>query len=154
MGVELFVIDDGWFHGRNDDTAGLGDWWPDERKFPNGLDPLITRVQTLGMDFGLWIEPEMVSPNSDLYRTHPDWVLHFPTRARTTSRNQLILNMAQPDVQKYLIAQIDRLLSAHNIVFVKWDMNRAVSEPGWSSAPGGLHPADQTTMHGCSSQLV
>lgn len=136
LGVELFVLDDGWFHGRNDDTAALGDWWPDEQKFPHGLTPLIERVNALGMEFGLWIEPEMVSPNSKLGRAHPDWVLHFPGRARTESRNQLILNMARPDVQAYLIEQFDRLLSNHKIAFIKWDMNRAVSEPGWPDAPG------------------
>jgi len=136
MGGELFVMDDGWFHGRDDDTAGLGDWWPDERKFPNGLAPLIERVNALGMDFGLWIEPEMVNPNSELYRAHPDWVIHFPTRTRTEARNQLVLNFARPDVQDYIIDQIDRLLAEHNIVFVKWDMNRNVSEPGWPGAPG------------------
>jgi alpha-galactosidase len=136
MGVELFVLDDGWFHGRNDDTAGLGDWWPDERKFPHGLGPLIERVNALGMEFGLWIEPEMVNPNSELYRAHPDWVIHFPTRARTESRNQLILNFARLDVQEYIIGQIDRLLSENNIAFIKWDMNRNVSEPGWPDAPG------------------
>jgi alpha-galactosidase len=136
LGVELFVLDDGWFTGRSDDTAALGDWQPDPLKFPNGLNPLIERVNALGMDFGLWIEPEMVSPNSDLYRAHPDWVLHFPTRARTESRNQLILNMARPDVQDYLITQFDQLLSAHKIRFIKWDMNRNVSEPGWPEASG------------------
>ncbi len=136
MGIELFVMDDGWFHGRDDDTAGLGDWWPDERKFPNGLKNLIGRVNGLGMDFGLWIEPEMVNPNSELYRAHPDWVIHFPTRTRTTGRDQLILNFARTDVQEYIIGQIDRLLSENNIVFIKWDMNRNVSEPGWSDAPG------------------
>ncbi len=136
MGVELFVMDDGWFHGRNDDTAGLGDWWPDERKFPNGLGSLIGRVNALGMDFGLWIEPEMVNPDSDLYRAHPDWVIHFPTRTRTTGRNQLILNFARTDVQDYIIGQIDRLLAENTIAFIKWDMNRNVSEPGWSDAPG------------------
>jgi alpha-galactosidase len=136
MGVELFVMDDGWFHGRNDDTAGLGDWRPDERKFPQGLTPLIERVNALGMEFGLWIEPEMVNPNSELYRAHPDWVIHFPTRDRTTARNQIILNIARPDVQAHLIEQIDRLLTMHNIAFIKWDMNRAVSEPGWPEAPG------------------
>src|SRR5262249_40526612 len=136
MGVELFVLDDGWFHGRDNDTAALGDWWPDERKFPNGLQPLIARVNALGMDFGLWIEPEMVNPNSELYRAHPDWALYFPTRPRTEARNQLILNFARPDVQDYIIEQIDRLLAAHNIAFIKWDMNRNVSEPGWPDAPG------------------
>jgi alpha-galactosidase len=136
MGVELFVMDDGWFHGRNDDTAGLGDWWPDERKFPNGLSPLIARVNALGMDFGLWVEPEMVNPNSELYRAHPDWVLHFPGRQRTLARDQLILNLGREDVQQYLIGQLDRLLSENNIAFIKWDMNRNVSEPGWRDAPG------------------
>ncbi len=136
MGVELFVMDDGWFHGREMDNAGLGDWWPDARKFPRGLTPLIEKVNALGMDFGLWIEPEMVNPDSDLYRQHPDWVIHFPTRPRTESRNQLILNFARTDVQDYIIGQIDKLLSDHNIAFIKWDMNRNVSEPGWPDAPG------------------
>jgi alpha-galactosidase len=136
MGIELFVLDDGWFHGRNDDTAGLGDWWPDAKKFPHGLAPLIQQVNAMGMDFGLWIEPEMVNPDSDLYRAHPDWVIHFPTRARTESRNQLILNFGRPDVQNYIIKHIDRLLGENNISFIKWDMNRNVSEPGWPDAPG------------------
>lgn len=136
MGVELFVMDDGWFHGRTLDNAGLGDWWPDKQKFPQGLTPLIQGVNALGMDFGLWLEPEMVNPDSDLYRAHPDWVLHFPTRARTEGRNQLILNIARPDVQDYLISLIDRLLSEHTITFIKWDMNRNVSEPGWPEAEG------------------
>lgn len=136
MGVELFVMDDGWFHGRSDDRAGLGDWWPDEKKFPRGLKPLIERVNSLGMDFGLWIEPEMVNPDSDLYRAHPGWVIHFPGRARTEARNQLILNFARPDVQAYIIEKLDRLLTENNIRFIKWDMNRNVSEAGWPDAPG------------------
>jgi len=136
MGVELFVMDDGWFHGRDDDHAGLGDWRPDARKFPRGLAPLIARVNGLGMRFGLWVEPEMVNPDSDLYRAHPDWVLYFPTRARTEARNQLILNLARPEVQDYLIDALDRLLAEHDIAFVKWDMNRNASEPGWPDAPG------------------
>jgi alpha-galactosidase len=136
MGTELFVMDDGWFHGRDTDNAGLGDWWPDERKFPNGLGPLVERVNALGMDFGLWVEPEMVNPNSELYRAHPDWVLHFPGRKRNTGRDQLILNFARADVQNYIIEKLDRLLSDHNILFIKWDMNRNASEPGWPDAPG------------------
>ncbi|CAG0927386.1 alpha-galactosidase [Thermoflexales bacterium] len=136
LGVELFVMDDGWFHGRNWDNAGLGDWWPDENKFPNGLHGLIEKVNDLGMDFGLWIEPEMVNPDSELYRAHPDWVIHFPTRQRTELRNQLILNLARPDVQDYLITTLAQLLSENNITFIKWDMNRNVSEPGWPGAPG------------------
>lgn len=136
MGAELFVMDDGWFHGRNHDRAGLGDWWPDKVKFPDGLRPLIERVNSLGMQFGLWIEPEMVNPDSDLYRAHPDWVIHFPRRPRTEGRNQLILNFGRPDVQEYIIDQIDRLLAENSIAFIKWDMNRNASEPGWPDAPG------------------
>ncbi|HEY8742073.1 MAG TPA: alpha-galactosidase [Chloroflexota bacterium] len=97
---------------------------------------MIQRVNALGMAFGLWVEPEMVNPNSDLYRAHPDWVIHFPSRARTEARHQLILNLGRPDVQEYLIGLLDRLLAEHNIAFIKWDMNRNVSEPGWPEAPG------------------
>lgn len=136
LGVELFVMDDGWFHGRKDDEAGLGDWWPDTKKFPNGLKPLIDKVQALGMTFGLWVEPEMVNPDSDLYRAHPDWVIHFPTRKRTVARNQLILNFARTDVQDYILDKLDKLLAENAIAFIKWDMNRNVSEPGWPNAPG------------------
>jgi len=136
LGVELFVMDDGWFHGRDHDRAGLGDWWPDAKKFPDGLSPLVKRVNDLGMDFGLWVEPEMVNPDSDLYRQHPDWVIHFANRERSEGRNQLILNLARADVQDYLIDHLDRLLSENNIAFIKWDMNRNVSEPGWPSYAG------------------
>jgi alpha-galactosidase len=136
LGVELFVMDDGWFHGRNLDNAGLGDWWPDEKKFPDGLKPLVDRVNALGMDFGIWIEPEMVNPDSDLYRAHPDWVLHFANRERVTGRGQLILNLARKDVQDYLIEKLDKVLSDNPIKFIKWDMNRTVSEPGWPDYEG------------------
>jgi alpha-galactosidase len=106
------------------------------KKFPDGLTPLIDRVNALGMDFGLWVEPEMVNPDSTLYRQHPDWVIHFPNRERTEARNQLILNFARPAVQDYILGLLDRLLSEHNISFIKWDMNRNVSEPGWPTAEG------------------
>jgi alpha-galactosidase len=135
MGVELFVLDDGWFGERHTDLAGLGDWEPNTKKFPHGLTPLIEKVNALGMDFGIWVEPEMVNPDSELYRTHPDWVYHFANRPRTTSRNQLILNIARPDVQQHLFEALDRLLSGNNIKYLKWDYNRAVSEPGWPEAP-------------------
>lgn len=148
MGVELFVMDDGWFHGRNDDTAGLGDWWPDKHKFPDGLHGLVERVNALGMDFGLWLEPEMVNPDSDLYRAHPDWIIHFPTRTSSLGRNQLILNMGCPDVQDYLINQIDQLLTEYNICFIKWDMNRNASEPGWPDAPGDQRELWVRYVHG------
>lgn len=136
MGVEVFVVDDGWFHRREDDRAALGDWWADERKFPAGLGPLVERVNALGMDFGLWIEPEGINPESELYRARPDWIIRFQGREPTLARNQLILNLARGDVQDHLIERFDRLLGDHNIAYVKWDMNRNVSEPGWPEAPG------------------
>jgi alpha-galactosidase len=137
LGVELFVIDDGWFGQRKNDRAGLGDWYVNRDKFPDGLDPLIHCVNALGMDFGLWIEPEMVNPDSDLYRAHPDWVYHFPNRPRSEVRNQLVLNMARSDVQAYIFKALDDLLTEHNIKFIKWDHNRSYSEPGWPDAPAG-----------------
>lgn len=136
IGVELFVMDDGWFGQRNDDKAGLGDWTVNPQKFPNGLKPLISYVNSLGMDFGLWVEPEMVNPNSDLYRQHPDWVINFPGRPRSEGRNQLVLNMARDDVREHIFSVLDRLLSENNINFIKWDMNRHFSEPGWPEVPG------------------
>jgi alpha-galactosidase len=135
IGVERFVMDDGWFGARNDDHAGLGDWVVNRQKFPNGLQPLIKYVNGLGMDFGLWFEPEMVNPNSDLYRAHPDWAMHFTDRPRTEARNQLVLNMARDDVKEYIFAALDKVLSENNIKFIKWDMNRHFSEPGWPEAP-------------------
>jgi alpha-galactosidase len=131
LGVEVFVLDDGWFGARNNDHAGLGDWTVNREKFPHGLNPLIERVNALGMRFGLWIEPEMVNPDSDLYRTNPDWVYHFRNRSRTEGRNQLVLNLARADVRDWLLATLDALLSEHRIEFIKWDMNRSFSEPGW-----------------------
>ena len=135
MGVELFVIDDGWFKGRKDDHAALGDWTVDKIKFPNGLQPMIKKINDMGMDFGIWIEPEMVNPNSDLYRKHPDWVFNFPNRTRHEGRNQLTLNLAREDVYQYLLKSFTTLLSENNIRFIKWDHNRTLSEPGWPDAP-------------------
>jgi len=135
IGVELFVIDDGWFAGRKDDRAGLGDWWADAAKFPNGLNSLIKKINDLGMDFGIWVEPEMVNPNSELYKKHPDWVFHFPNRKLNEWRHQLTLNLAREDVYQYLLQMMTRLLKNHNIKFVKWDRNRGLSEPGWPAAP-------------------
>lgn len=131
IGIERFVVDDGWFGGRADDRAGLGDWYVNPAKFPHGLKPLIDKVHSLNMDFGLWIEPEMVNPNSDLYRKHPDWVLNFPGRPRSEARNQLVLNLARPDVREYVFNFIDKLLNENDITFLKWDYNRNWSEPGW-----------------------
>jgi alpha-galactosidase len=134
IGVELFVMDDGWFGQRNDDHAGLGDWTVNPRKFPNGLKGLIDYVNHLGMKCGLWVEPEMVNPNSDLYRAHPDWAMHFNDRPRSEERNQLILNMARDDVREHIFAVLDKLVSENHIEFLKWDMNRNFGEPGWPEA--------------------
>jgi len=134
LGVERFVIDDGWFGTRNTDHAGLGDWQVNRTKFPHGLKPVIDRVHTLGMDFGLWVEPEMVNQDSDLYRNHPDWVMSFPNRQRTEGRNQLVLNLAREDVKDFVFDTLDHLVNDNDIAFLKWDYNRNWSEPGWESA--------------------
>jgi alpha-galactosidase len=133
LGIERFVMDDGWFGQRKDDHAGLGDWYVNPQKFPNGLKPLIDKVHSLGMDFGLWVEPEMVNPESDLYRKHPDWVLNFAGRPRSESRNQLVLNLARQDARDYVFEFLDNLLSTNDIAFLKWDYNRNWSEPGWDA---------------------
>ncbi|QHS51355.1 alpha-galactosidase [Edaphobacter sp. 12200R-103] len=135
LGVERFVMDDGWFGERKNDHAGLGDWYVNPQKFPHGLKPLIDKVHSLHMDFGLWVEPEMVNPDSDLYRKHPDWVLNFPGRPRTEGRNQLVLNLARPDVHDYVLQWLDKLLRDNDISFLKWDYNRNWAEPGWPSVP-------------------
>src|SRR5580698_8209372 len=135
LGVELFVMDDGWFGKRNNDHAGLGDWTVNPQKFPQGLKGLIHYVNSLGMDFGLWVEPEMVNPDSDLYRAHPDWVVHFPDRPRSELRNQMVLNLARNDVKDYIFGFLDKLATENNIKYFKWDMNRPLSEPGWEDEP-------------------
>jgi alpha-galactosidase len=135
IGVERFVMDDGWFGQRNNDRAGLGDWYVNRQKFPHGLKPLIDKVHSLGMEFGLWVEPEMVNPDSDLYRAHPDWVLNFPGRPRSEGRNQLVLNLARPDVRAYVLGALEKLLDENQIDFLKWDYNRNWSEPGWPAVP-------------------
>jgi alpha-galactosidase len=142
LGVELFVVDDGWFGKRNNDRAGLGDWYVNPQKFPNGLNSLIDYVNQLGMDFGLWVEPEMVNPDSDLYRAHPDWVMNFPGRPRSELRNQLVLNLARDDVKEYIFGVLDKLATQYKIRYFKWDMNRTFSEPGW---PEQI-PADQRKL--------
>ena len=143
LGVDRFVMDDGWFGQRKDDHAGLGDWYVNQQKFPHGLKPLIDKVHALGMDFGLWVEPEMVNPDSDLYRKHPDWVLNFPGRPRSEQRNQLVLNLARPDVRAYVLSFLDKLVTENDIAFLKWDYNRNWSEPGWDQ----LAPAEQKKVY-------
>ncbi len=124
LGVERFVLDDGWFAGRRDDRTSLGDWRPDPLLFPSGLGPLIEQVHKRGMDFGLWVEPEMVSPDSDLYRAHPDWCLHSPCGDRPTQRHQLVLDLTIAEAADHLFDSIDRLLRNQPIAYLKWDHNR------------------------------
>ena len=134
VGVELFVIDDGWFAKRDNDRCSLGDWYPSPTKFPKGLNPLIKKVNDLGMDFGIWLEPEMVSPDSDLYRAHPDWVFRFENRECSQYRHQLVLNLARDVVKEFAYKTMHDLLKNHNIKYFKLDNNRYISEPGWTSA--------------------
>lgn len=144
MGVELFVVDDGWFGRRTGDRSGLGDWTPNPDRFPEGLGPLAAEVHALGMQFGIWVEPEMVNEDSDLYRAHPDWVQHRPGRTRTRFRNQLVLNLAREDVRAYLWEQLDTLLSGAPVDYVKWDFNRCFTDAGW---PGEPYPQRLWTEH-------
>lgn len=152
MGVELFCVDDGWFGGRRFQDAGLGDWVVSPAVFPDGLQPLITEVRALGMRFGLWVEPEMVNPDSDLYRAHPDWVLHFPGRPRTLARDQLILDFGREEVVEYLFAALHALLETYEIAFLKWDMNRAATEPG-SVAGKGIWRAHAAGVYALMDRL-
>ncbi|MFZ1737886.1 alpha-galactosidase [Sphingorhabdus sp.] len=130
LGIERFVLDDGWFHCRDDDSSSLGDWWPDARKYPNGLKPLTDHVTGLGMEFGLWIEPEMVNPDSELYRAHPEWALGVSGRAAVTARNQLVLDMRRAEVRSYLFDCVAALLRELPISYLKWDHNRDLIAAG------------------------
>lgn len=150
MGVELFVIDDGWFAGRNDDTGGLGDWYADQEKFPRGLKQLADEVHKLGMKFGVWIEPEMVNPDSQLFREHPDWIYAYPKREVLMGRNQYELDMANPEVVDYLIEIFDKLLAENAIEYIKWDMNRYAAEIGSSAHPA----ADWKELHYRNTQGI
>lgn len=133
MGVNLFVLDDGWFGERNDDKAALGDWKANPEKLPRGIAGLAEEINGLGMEFGLWVEPEMVSENSDLYRSHPDWCLKMPGRAATRGRFQLVLDLTREDVQEYIIESMKTILSEAKISYIKWDMNRSLCNV-WSHA--------------------
>ncbi len=137
VGVERFVLDDGWFRGRRSDRAGLGDWTVDPAVYPQGLAPLIDHVRGLGMEFGLWVEPEMVNPDSDLYREHPDWVLAAPPAPQLAFRHQLVLDFGRAAVREHIFAAIDALLREHPIAYLKWDMNRDVNHPGGADGRAG-----------------
>ena len=129
LGVEMLVLDDGWFGKRNTDNCSLGDWVVNPEKLPGGLNGLSDRLHDLGLKFGLWFEPEMISPDSDLYRAHPDWCLHVDGRARVEMRNQLILDLSRKEVQDYIIESVSAVLESARIEYVKWDMNRNMTEP-------------------------
>lgn len=128
VGVELFVMDDGWFGARNHDHAGLGDWTVNRNKLPRGLTGVIESIHQMGMKFGLWIEPEMVNKDSDLYRAHPDWLFHHPRHSQSQARHQYTLNLAREDVYQNIYTQLHQLLAEHEIDYIKWDMNRYMAE--------------------------
>ena len=123
LGIEMLVMDDGWFGHRNDDSTSLGDWKVNEQKLPGGLKSLVEQVNALGMKFGIWFEPEMISPDSDLYREHPDWAIAIPGRAGSLCRNQYVLDLCRAEVQDYIIANVNATLASAPIDYVKWDMN-------------------------------
>ena len=130
VGAERFVLDDGWFGSRRNDKAGLGDWWVSREIYPDGLHKIVECVRKAGMEFGLWFEPEMVNPDSDLYRAHPEWVLGVDGLDQISSRNQLVLDLTRSEVRDYLFAKIDALISEYHIDYIKWDMNRDIQHPG------------------------
>ncbi len=136
VGVERYVLDDGWFRGRDDDHAALGDWYVDEGKYPEGLGVLVDHVTGLGLEFGLWVEPEMVNPDSDLYREHPDWILGIDGYTPILSRHQLVLDLGRDEVYAYLLERLDALLTEFAIGYVKWDMNRHLAAAGHHGHPG------------------
>jgi len=130
LGLEMLVLDDGWFEGRDDDTSSLGDWYSDQSKFPDGVEAVAKQVNEMGLKFGLWFEPEMVNERSQLFSDHPDWVLHVPKRTLSTGRYQYILDLSREDVCEYLFQRLDSFLSCGHINYVKWDMNRMMTEVG------------------------
>jgi alpha-galactosidase len=144
VGVERFVLDDGWFLGRRDDTAGLGDWLVDPVVWPEGLHPLVAHVRRLGMEFGLWVEPEMVNPDSELARTHPDWILRGRAELPPSARQQQVLNLAHPDAYRYIADRLHALLEEYPIAYLKWDHNRDLVDA--ASGPGGAARVHATTL--------
>ncbi|WP_294515773.1 alpha-galactosidase [uncultured Intestinimonas sp.] len=141
VGVEMMVMDDGWFGERNDDFGGLGDWNVNQKKLPGGLAPLAERINGLGMKFGLWVEPEMVNENSDLYRSHPDWAFQVPGRPLTRGRYQLVLDLTRPEVKQYVLDNLRSTLKSAPIAYVKWDMNRSLTDV-WSAGLPALRQGE------------
>ncbi|MDN4080441.1 alpha-galactosidase [Paenibacillus polymyxa] len=135
LGIELFVLDDGWFGKRDSDNSSLGDWYEDRRKLPDGLADVAKRINQLGLKFGLWFEPEMISPDSELYRKHPDWCLHVPGRRRSEARWQLVLDYTRKEVRDYIYDSLAAIFSSAPVSYVKWDMNRCLTEIGSADLP-------------------
>lgn len=135
LGIELFVLDDGWFGRRDDDKSSLGDWYVNEKKLPDGISGLASKINKLGMMFGLWVEPEMVNEDSDLYRAHPEWIVHTPGRKPSYGRNQFVLDLTLPQVRRFITDSMIRVFSQANIQYIKWDMNRNFSDMYSSELP-------------------
>jgi alpha-galactosidase len=140
LGVERYVLDDGWFTGRRDDTSGLGDWTVDEKIWPNGLSPLVDHVTGLGMEFGLWFEPEMVNENSELARAHPEWIMQTGGRLPVRSRHQQVLNLGIPEAYEYILESMSSILAEYDIAYIKWDHNRDLIDAGtYPTGVAGVH---------------
>jgi alpha-galactosidase len=135
MGIELFVLDDGWFGERDSDNSSLGDWYPDTRKLPGGISALAEKINALGLKFGLWIEPEMISEKSKLFEAHPDWAIGVKNRNRTPIRNQYVLDMSRKEIRDYIFTLLKDLISSAPISYIKWDMNRPITEPFSTALP-------------------
>lgn len=158
VGIELFVLDDGWFGKRDDDTSSLGDWTENKKKLPGGLKGLAKKINAMGLDFGIWVEPEMVNVDSDLCRAHPEWVLEVPGKAHSEGRNQRILDLSNLDVQQYVIDEMSRVFSSANISYVKWDMNRVFSDAYSQALPkerqGEVVHRYQMGLYRCMKELT
>lgn len=139
LGIERFILDDGWFNGRDGERAGLGDWFVDEKKYPEGLGKLVDYVNSKGMEFGLWFEPEMVNPDSALFRNHPEWMLKVDGYKQRLGRYQYVINLGNKDAYDYIHERLNSLLSEYNIGYIKWDMNRDLSQPGDSDGKPSVH---------------
>ncbi len=135
LGVELFVLDDGWFGHRDDGTSSLGDWYSDLRKLPEGVEGLSKKIAAMGLEFGLWFEPEMVNADSELYRAHPEWAIHTPGRPMSQGRNQYVLDFSNPEVVNHIYAMMEKILRNSEISYVKWDLNRDITEPYGMTLP-------------------
>lgn len=158
LGIDLLVLDDGWFGKRNDSDCSLGDWYVNREKLPSGIEGLARQINEIGMQFGIWVEPEMISPDSDLFRAHPDWRLHVPGRAGHQSRSQYVLDLSRKDVCEWLVGAVSDILRCGRISYVKWDMNRQLSEVGSAAFPadrqGEIYHRYVLGLYDCMEQLT